>query len=77
MNDTVPAIVYSGAEWEYKIMIIPEAESGVGSFELPVEFCWSRIQDTLYEAGGFICGYPEGTQYQVFANYLAWRAAHT
>jgi hypothetical protein len=65
------------ADREYKILIFPETESGIVSFELVVELCWSRIQDKFYDAGGLISGYPEGKQYQLFANYLAWRVAHT
>jgi hypothetical protein len=69
--------IYPEADGEYTIFISPEAESGIGPFELQVELCWSRIQGRLYAAGGFISGYPEGLRYQLFANYLAWRAVNT
>jgi hypothetical protein len=68
---------YPEANEEYKISISPETESGVVSFEMIVELCWSRIQGTVYEAGGLISGYPERGQYQAFANYLAWRTTNT
>jgi hypothetical protein len=68
---------YPEADREYKILVFPETESGIASFELVVELCWSRIQGNLYESGGLISGYPEGKQYQLFADYLAWRVANT
>jgi hypothetical protein len=68
---------YPEANGEYKIMISPETESGVVSFELIIELCWSHVRDNVYEAGGLICGYPEKEQYQTFANYLAWRTTNT
>lgn len=61
---------------EYRMLIIPEIESRVTPFELAVELCWAHTQGKIYEAGGLISGYPEGGQYQLFANYLAWRTAH-
>jgi hypothetical protein len=76
-GDELRAQTYPEMDREYKVLIFPEAESRIGSFELAVEFCWSRIQGIFYEAGGLISGYPGGTQYQLFANYLAWRTAHT
>jgi hypothetical protein len=72
----VAADAYPEINREYTILISPEAESGVASFELTVEFCWSHIQDGAYEAGGLISGYPKGKQYQFFANYLVWRSAN-
>jgi hypothetical protein len=68
---------YPDADGEYKIRIFPEAESGIEPFEVVVELCWSCTQGRHYEAGGLISGCPEGPQYQLFANYLAWQAAHT
>jgi hypothetical protein len=68
--------VYPEINREYTILISPEVESGVASFELTVELCWSHIQDGAYEAGGLISSYPKGKQYQFFANYLVWRAAN-
>ncbi|MDR2742720.1 MAG: hypothetical protein LBB98_11300 [Treponema sp.] len=68
--------IYPEADREYNIIIFPEAESGIMSFTLKVELCWSCIQGKLYAAGGIISGYPEGSQYQLFANYLAWQAAN-
>jgi hypothetical protein len=70
------AEAYPEINREYTILISPEAESGVASFELRVELCWSHIQDGVYEAGGLISGYPKRKQYQFFANYLVWRAAN-
>jgi hypothetical protein len=75
--DPVADGTYPEANGGYKISIFPETESGVPSFEMIVELCWSRIQDTVYEAGGLISGYPEKRQYQAFADYLAWRTTHT
>jgi hypothetical protein len=62
---------------ECRILILPEVESKVMPFELTVELCWSCIHDGIYEAGGLISGYPEGEQYQSFADYLAWQVAYT
>jgi hypothetical protein len=60
---------------EYKIEIYPETDAGVEPFELVIELSWIRSENGVYEAGGFISGYPKGKRYQQFANYLAWRAA--
>jgi len=60
---------------EYKIEIYPETDAGVEPFELAVELSWIHSEHGVYEAGGFISGYPKGKRYQQFANYLAWRAA--
>jgi hypothetical protein len=66
---------YPEINQEYRMLIIPEIESRVMPFELAVELCWAHTQGKIYEAGGLISGYPEGGQYQSFANYLAWRTA--
>jgi hypothetical protein len=63
------------ANREYKIEIHPETEAKVEPFELAIELSWIRSENGVYEAGGFISGYPKGKRYQLFANYLAWRAA--
>jgi len=60
---------------EYKIKIYPETDADVEPFELAIELSWIHSENGVYEAGGFISGYPKGKRYQQFANYLAWRAA--
>jgi hypothetical protein len=63
------------ANREYTIEIYPETDAGVEPFELAIELSWIRSENGVYEAGGFISGYPKGKRYQQFANNLAWRAA--
>jgi hypothetical protein len=58
---------------EYTATIIAEPDAQAASFDLTVEPCWAQDKEDAHEVGCFITGFPEGKQYQLFADYLAWR----
>jgi hypothetical protein len=60
---------------DYRITLMPEPEARVEPFAMTIEPCWIQDGGDFYEIGCFITGFPEGKQYQFFANYLAWRVS--
>jgi hypothetical protein len=59
----------------YRVTLTPELESQVNPFDMTIEPCWIQDGGDFYEIGCFIAGFPEGKQYQSFADYLAWRVS--
>ncbi|MDR1373617.1 MAG: PilZ domain-containing protein [Treponema sp.] len=58
-----------------RITLMPEPEAQAEPFDMTVDPCWIQNDDGFREIGCFIAGFPEGKQYQSFANYLAWRTS--
>jgi hypothetical protein len=59
----------------YKINIVPEENSGIGSFELVVECKWIRTVDYSCDIGFDIVKSPKGKTFQRYVDYLSWRSA--
>jgi hypothetical protein len=64
--------VQSGVQ--YKIEIIPEKVSKIGSFELVIESRWVHAQDYSCEVGFAIVESPKGKLFQRYVDYLSWRS---
>jgi hypothetical protein len=60
---------------QYKLEIIPEGASGIGSFELSVEAKWIRTGAYSSEVGFRIIASPKGKTFQRYVDYLAWRSS--
>ena len=58
---------------EYRVTLTPESEAQAEPFVMTIEPCWIHDGGGCHEIGCFIAGFPEGKQYQSFADYLAWR----
>jgi hypothetical protein len=58
----------------YKIEILPEAASNIGSFELKAEARWIRAGGYSCEAGFLIVASPKGKLFQRYVDYLVWRS---
>jgi hypothetical protein len=58
---------------QYKLKIIPEEASEIGTFNLVVEAKWSGAMVDSYEYGFCITGSPKGRQFQRYVDYLSWR----
>ena len=57
----------------YKMEILPEDISKIGSFEIMVEVLWTRMSGYFFEAGFTIVESPKGKQFQRYVDYLSWR----
>ena len=57
---------------QHTVEIIPEKASGIGRFELVVEFKWSHDLDNSIEIGFFILESPKGKLFQRYVDYLSW-----
>jgi hypothetical protein len=62
------------AEKKYKMNILPEESSGIGSFELVVECKWMRTVDYSCDIGFTIVESPKGKTFQRYVDYLSWRS---
>jgi hypothetical protein len=60
----------------YKMEIIPEAASNVGSFELSVESRWIHMGGYSCEMGFMISSFPKGKLFQRYVDYLSWRSQY-
>ena len=58
---------------QYQLMIKPEKESRIGTFELDVECKWIRHDGHSTELGFGIIASPKGKQFQHYVDYLAYR----
>ena len=58
---------------EYQLVIKPEKESHIGSFELEVDCKWVRNDGHGTELGFGIIASPKGKQFQYYVDYLAYR----
>ncbi|MDR2402863.1 MAG: PilZ domain-containing protein [Spirochaetaceae bacterium] len=58
----------------YKITILPEAASNIGSFELKAEARWIQTGGYSCEAGFLIVASPKGKLFQRYVDYLVWRS---
>jgi hypothetical protein len=61
----------------YKVQIIPDSASGIGSFELEVKTCWVRAGGYSCEIGFAITVSPKGKEFMRYVDYLAWRSTAT
>jgi hypothetical protein len=55
--------------------ILPEENSGIGSFELVVECKWIHTADYSCDIGFVIIKSPKGKTFQRYVDYLSWRSA--
>jgi len=60
-------------ETQYQLMIKPEKESHIGTFELVVDCKWVRNEGRGTELGFGIMASPKGKQFQYYVDYLAYR----
>jgi hypothetical protein len=60
---------------QYKLEIVPEGASGIGSFELSVETKWIRSGGYSSEVGFGIIASPKGKTFQRYGDYLTWRSS--
>ena len=56
----------------HAVEIIPEKTSGIGRFDLVVEFKWTHDMDDSVEIGFFILESPKGKLFQRYVDYLSW-----
>jgi hypothetical protein len=57
----------------YKMEILPEEISKIGSFEIMAEVLWTRMSGYSFEAGFTIVEFPKGKHFQRYVDYLSWR----
>jgi len=57
---------------QYQLVIKPEKESHIGSFELTVDCKWVRDDGHGTELGFGIIASPKGKQFQFYVDYLAY-----
>jgi len=60
------------ANEQHAVEIIPEKASGIGRFDLVVEFKWTHDIDNSIEVGFFIQESPKGKLFQRYVDYLSW-----
>jgi hypothetical protein len=60
---------------KYKISILPEENSDIGSFELVVECKWIYTANYSCNIGFDIVQSPKGKTFQRYVDYLSWRSA--
>jgi len=58
---------------QYQMIVIPEKESHIGTFELLVDCKWVRNDGHGTELGFGILTSPKGKQFQHYVDYLAYR----
>jgi len=64
-------------ETRYQMVIKPERESHIGSFELQVECKWIRNDGYSVELGFNIIASPKGKQFFRYVDYLAFSHSHS
>jgi hypothetical protein len=62
-------------ETEYKLEIIPEAATQIGSFELIVSSRWIKTSAYSCEIGFAVIASPKGKLFQRYVDYISWRSA--
>ena len=58
---------------QYKLEVIPESASKIGTFDLLVEAKWIRTANYACEIGFSIVESPKGKMFQRYVDYLSWR----
>jgi hypothetical protein len=58
---------------QYQLVIKPEKDSHIGTFELTVDCKWVRSDGHGTELGFGIMASPKGKQFQYYVDYLAYR----
>jgi hypothetical protein len=58
---------------DYKIILFPEDNTGIGSFEFLAECKWLRPGAYACEIGFAIKESPKGKDFQKYVDYLSWR----
>ncbi|MDR3276963.1 MAG: PilZ domain-containing protein [Treponema sp.] len=73
IESSMQADIKSGQS--YRLEIIPEAESKVGTFEIRAESRWVRPGEYFCEMGFMITASPKGREFMRYVEYLAWRGS--
>jgi len=60
---------------QYKLEVIPEKISEIGSFDILVKSKWTREGNYTCEIGFEIAEFPKGRSFQRYVDYLSWRFA--
>jgi hypothetical protein len=58
---------------QYQLVVKPEKESHIGTFDLQVDCKWVRNDGHGTELGFGIIASPKGKQFQYYVDYLAYR----
>jgi hypothetical protein len=61
---------------QYQLIIKPEREAHIGSFELQVECKWVRNDGSTVELGFSVIASPKGKKLFRYVDYLAFRHSH-